>query len=266
MNHEMFSLVLDFERRLRAHNKPPSWAKILVADSCGEGDEYNKHKLDELERRLKRIIDGEHIAHILGYAYFLGRPFKVSSKVLIPRFDTEVIVQAVCATGAQSIVDWCTGSGCIGISVALDNPSARVLLLDISKQACQIAACNIQTHGVGQRVAVINADCRSTWPVTSVDCIVANPPYIPSGDPHMLDLIGQEPVLALDGGVDGMDFVNLFIRQATAYLNKGGYLVLECGYDQQEVVNAAVDKNIWSSSENLYDLSGRFRGIKLRRV
>ena len=82
----------------------------------------------------------------------------------------------------------------------------------------------------------------------------------------MLDLIGQEPVLALDGGVDGMDFVNLFIRQATAYLNKGGYLVLECGYDQQEVVNAAVDKNIWSSSENLYDLSGRFRGIKLRSV
>lgn len=179
----------------------------------------------------QRRISGEPIAYLLGKKEFFGRDFFVDSRVLVPRPDTEVLVAAALETGDSlnfppSIHDVCTGSGAVAVSIAAERPSWMVSASDISRDALQVAARNIAAHAP-EKVRLLEADLLSGIS-PPVDIIVANPPYVPSRETsELLSLGWGEPRIALDGGVDGLDFIRLLSLQAKSVLKPGGYVLIE---------------------------------------
>lgn len=193
-------------------------------------------QLDRISSALKRRAGGEPIQHILGNEEFMGLEFKVSGDVLIPRPETEILVEAVLKNlNPSRILDVGTGSGCIAVSLAKFIPGTQVDALDISHEALEVAKENAETHKV--KINFIQSDLFgscSLWPA-SYDLIVSNPPYVASGDIEGLQAeVRHEPRLALDGGRDGLDFYRRIIPGSLRYLKDGGYLVLEIGFDQKD--------------------------------
>ena len=194
-----------------------------------------------LERRLK----GEPLAYIAGSWEFYGLPFTVTPDVLIPRMDTEVLVactvKAVKAFGMKGrVLDLCCGSGCIACAVASELPAARVVAADISLPALDIARKNIKDNKLASRIITIHADAR-TWPPMSIgtfDIIASNPPYIASEEILTLDcsVRDHEPLGALDGGEDGLDFYRAIIKYWTITLRPNGMMMFEVGEGQADAV------------------------------
>ncbi len=181
-------------------------------------------------RRAKR----EPLQHILGSQEFCGLDFEVTADVLIPRHDTEVLVLQALALmpDARSILDIGTGSGCIAVSLAAKFPAAAVTATDISDAALEVARRNVLKHSV--TVELLHGSLFEPLAKRTFDLIVSNPPYIPT-----VDLAGLEPevreydpLAALDGGVDGLDFYRKIIPQAHLHLNRSGWLLLEAGCGQ----------------------------------
>ena len=188
---------------------------------------------------LKRRIKGEPIQYILGESEFMGLPFKVTRDVLIPRPETEILIETVLKYGPQKILELGTGTGCIAVSLAKFIPSVRIVALDISKGALIVAVENAERNGVLDKIEFklfdLLADNREFHKVQigNFDLIVSNPPYIRSSQIHGLaPEIQFEPRVALDGGEDGLDFYRKIIKNASSYLNKNGYLILEMGFGQ----------------------------------
>lgn len=191
-----------------------------------------------VEALLQRRLQGEPIAHILGEREFFGLPLKVTPDTLIPRPDTETLVEAALEkiNGAMSVLDLGTGSGAIALAIAKYAPSCKVVAVDASAGALAVAAENAATLQLNN-VQCVASHWFSRLPASKFDLIVSNPPYIESSDPHLQQGdLRFEPMSALASGIDGLQDIRQIVAQAPAYLNEGGWLMLEHGYNQADAV------------------------------
>lgn len=187
-----------------------------------------------LRELVKRRAEGIPLQHILGEVEFCGHIFTCDARALIPRPETELLVELVLkeSKAAASILDVATGSGVIGLSLALARPDIAVTLCDISTDALSLATANAMRHGIADKVKRKESDLIDS--VEGIfDVIVSNPPYIPTSDIGTLSReVQNDPVLALDGGPDGLRIVEKLIKASLARLSPGGLLALEIGHDQ----------------------------------
>lgn len=195
---------------------------------------------ERFEALVTRRERGEPVAYLTGKREFWSLEFIVSADVLIPRPETEHLVEAVVdflasRPGPQRILDLGTGSGAIAVSVARECTRAEVWATDVSTAALRVARENARRHGVGRRIRWLQGDLFAPLQglVESFDALVCNPPYIPSREMARLprDVGEWEPALALDGGADGMDFYRRIVREGAPHLQEGGLLALEVGAD-----------------------------------
>jgi release factor glutamine methyltransferase len=219
-------------------------AEYLLAHVLGKKKRIDlylefERPLGEAERAplrdlVKRRSEGIPLQHLLGTVEFCGRAFACDSRALIPRPETEQLVELVLKESASAIsfLDVGTGSGVIGLSLALARPEAQVTCGDISPDALALAAANRARHSLQDRVALIASDLLASI-AGPFDVIVANLPYIPAGDIAGLSReVRHDPSLALDGGSDGLLLVKRLAAEARPHLAPGGLLALEIGHDQ----------------------------------
>ena len=250
-------------------------ARLITAHACGKTKEAFLRDLalyssNECEQRVKDLIErrlnGEPMAYITGEWEFFGLPLEVTPDVLIPRSDTEVLVETAlrALVGRKMdarILDLCSGSGCIGCALAHELPAARVVQVDISDAALEIGRRNARRNRLN-RVIGLRADALKKPPMSigSFDLIVSNPPYVPSIEILTLDgsVRDFEPLGALDGGEDGLMFYRAIVRWWRPLLRPGGWLMFEVGEDQSDAVLALMRE---AGMENLYAVEDT-QGIK----
>ena len=218
----------------------------------------------QIEALAARRAAGEPTAYLLGAREFFGRTFRCSPAALIPRPETEHLVEHVLtlvATSAEAtILDVGTGTGCIAITLALERPIAQITALDVSSEALDLAREN------AANLAAINVEfIQSNWfsaiaPDAKFDFIVSNPPYIVPGDAHLSQGdLRFEPAIALADAIDGLESYRQLARGAMTNLKAGGWLVVEHGYDQGESVPALLKENGFTEVSTHSDLAGRPR-------
>ena len=217
---------------------------------------------------LARRLAGEPVAYIIGEWEFYGLTLDICRDVLIPRPDTETVVERAIEflkgkTGPIRILDLCAGSGCIGLALASQFPDAVVVLADWSEDALRVCRQNIRRCGMSGRVSSARVNALEAPPVllTEFDLIVSNPPYIPTGDLAGLDVSVRdyEPAMALDGGEDGLDFYRAIAKKWKNALNPGGRIIFEIGYDQAGAVAAILTENGYSGVETSKDPGDHWR-------
>ncbi len=217
--------------------------------------------------KVEKIIQGIPLQHITHQQEFMKMNFYVSKDVLIPRPDTEVLVEEVIKIAkkinAKKILDLCTGSGAIAISLAKYIPNSQITATDISHKALEIAEKNAKNNEVDKQIAFLYSDLLQQIPKEKYDMIVSNPPYIQRGLIKSLEEeVQKEPQIALDGGWDGLDFYRRIIKQADEYLKYGGYLCLEIGYDQKiDVIDLIEQEEKYTDTYGKKDLYGNDRVI-----
>ncbi|MHA7629583.1 peptide chain release factor N(5)-glutamine methyltransferase [Corallococcus sp. M7] len=225
----------------------------------------SKDELAAFKALIERRLAGEPTNYLTGAKEFYNRPFKVDARVLIPRPETELLVEAVLHAvpkdAPSRVLDVCTGSGCIAISVAAERPQATVLATDLSRDACALARENAQALGVAERVSVLEGDLFSPLPPDATfRVVVSNPPYIDSGDIAGLSAeVRREPRLALDGGPDGLVALRRVIQGARRVLEPGGLLALEMGETQGSAVLELLRAAGYSDARVEKDLERRER-------
>ena len=239
-----------------AWNIAPAWLIAHDTDPLAEA------QITAFDTLLARRLAGEPIAYLTGVREFYGRPFLVSPDVLIPRPDTELLVEQALARIpphlAVDVLDLGTGSGCIAISLALERPLARVTAVDRSPEALAIARSNADI--LNARVELLTSDWFHALAGRRFDLVVSNPPYIAAADPHLArGDVRFEPLTALAAGQDGFDDLRHLIHNARAHLKPGGTLLLEHGYDQSEAVKALLRETGFSHPRSWADLSGILR-------
>jgi release factor glutamine methyltransferase len=195
-------------------------------------------QLRPYKRLVHRRASNYPLPHLTGWVEFYGLKFEVTPEVLIPRPETETLVDLALARRPTSVVDVGTGSGCIAVSLAVHLPEAIGYAIDISPAALAVARRNVERHGVAERVRLMVGDVLNPRP-GPVDLIVSNLPYIPTGQRASLpaSVRDHEPWLALDGGADGLDLIRRLLAQAPAVLLPGGGLLVEIGADQGETAS-----------------------------
>lgn len=234
-------------------------------------DVLSSGQLDSFRRAIERRASGEPSQYISGSQDFYGRTFKVSPAVLIPRPETELLVEAALDVMSENsvICDVGTGSGCIAITLMCERSNARGVAVDISDSALAIAKENALEFDVNSRLVFAVSDCFESLPENSAkfDVIVSNPPYISRAavDGLQREVKDYEPLIALSPGPDGLTTVRRLITEAPKHLQKDGYLLLEIGYDQGEAVQRLIDPKIWQLVEIRPDLQGIPRIVVLRR-
>lgn len=217
--------------------------------------------------KVEKIIQGIPLQHITHQQEFMKMNFYVSKDVLIPRPDTEVLVEEVIKIAkkinAKKILDLCTGSGAIAISLAKYIPNSQITATDISHKALEIAEKNAKNNEVDKQIAFLYSDLLQQIPKEKYDMIVSNPPYIQRGLIKSLEEeVQKEPQIALDGGWDGLDFYRRISKQADEYLKYGGYLCLEIGYDQKiDVIDLIEQEEKYTDTYGKKDLYGNDRVI-----
>jgi len=193
---------------------------------------------------IKRRLAGEPVAYLVSEHEFWGLPFHVDANVLVPRPDTETVVEVARAArpdrkAACRVLDLCTGSGAIAIALAKELPAATIVATDVSEAAAALARRNAERNGFAERIDVRRGDLWEPVAGETFDLITANPPYIASAViPTLSAEVKREPVIALDGGSDGLAFYDRICAKAREHLVAGGALVVEHGYDQAEAVRA----------------------------
>lgn len=209
---------------------------------------------------LARRESGEPVAYLLGVREFYGRDFQVSPAVLIPRPETELIVdlvrERVPAGAALAILDLGTGSGALAVTLALELPSATVTAVDFSSAALGVARANAEA--LGARVRFVESDWFAALAVGErFEVIVSNPPYVADGDPHLADGdVRFEPASALASGPAGLDDIVRIVAAAPAFLTPGGWLLLEHGYDQAAAVRELLLAGGFAEVASARDLAG----------
>ena len=230
-------------------------ARLIAATAAGKSTEkllrdMRYYATDEVERRAEEMVQrrlaGEPVAYITGVWEFRGLPMEVSRDVLIPRVDTEVLAETAIKylkdTGRLDarVLDLCSGTGCIGCAIAAELPRVRVVLSDVSPEAMEISRRNVSRNGLDGRISFLPADVMKLPPLMtgSFDLVVSNPPYIPTMEILTLDpsVRDYEPVWALDGGEDGLDFYRAILKNWALVIRQGGELMFEVGEDQAERV------------------------------
>lgn len=203
-------------------------------------EEVSKNYEEDYLKELGKIINGMPLQYITHKQEFMGLDFYVDENVLIPQPDTEVLVEEAIKliknNESAKVLDLCTGSGAIAVSIAKYSKNTKVIASDISKKALEVANKNVINNNV-QNVKLLQSDMFENLKNYKFDFIVSNPPYIESNTIKNLSKeVKNEPKLALDGGKDGLDFYRIILKEAYKYLNKNGYLLLEIGYDQGEKI------------------------------
>ena len=240
-------------------NKPRQY--LIVYDN----EEVGKKEQWEYFVNIDKLINGVPLQHITHQQEFMKMDFYVDENVLIPRPDTEILVEEVIKIAGKmqqpKILDLCTGSGAIAISIAKNVPNAEVYAIDISPKAIDVAKKNAKELDVN--VNFVKSNLFAKLNKTKFDIIVSNPPYIKKDVMKLLSKeVKKEPELALDGGIDGLDFYRKITQQAMEYLKFGSYLCYEIGYDQKDDVIDIINKQ--GNYSNTYckkDLGGNDRVI-----
>ena len=231
-----------------------------------EEDELTAEQQSEYESTVHKRAEHVPLQYIIGEQEFMGLKFKVNSNVLIPRQDTETLVEEALriAKPGMRVLDLCTGSGCIIISLAKNVADISCTGSDISKQALLVAKENAKANEV--EVEWERSDLFENISGT-FDLIVSNPPYIPTGEIPGLMPEGRdfEPVDALDGKEDGLYFYRIITEKSPEYLTSDGYLYFEIGYDQGEAVSAMMRQCGYTQGEVIKDLAGNDRVVKGRK-
>ncbi len=217
---------------------------------------------EAVERRKTRIP----LQYILGVQSFMGLDFFCGEGVLIPRFDTETLVEAVLEKDKtekfSTAIELCTGTGCISASLAHYGSFSRIYASDISEDALVLAEKNIGNLGLGQRITLLRGSLWEPFNGIKADAVIANPPYITTDEIEKLDMeVLHEPRLALDGGPDGLLFYRQIIKGAKEHLNDGGFIFFETGFDQKEAVSKLLKEAGFTDIETKNDLGGNHRVV-----
>lgn len=262
--------------RLRETSDTPALdARILLGDVLKKDALYLLTHREELVNEAQETIflakveerrEGKPIAYLIGTKEFMGFSFKITEDTLIPRPDTELLVleavEQIKQRRYEKILDLCTGSGAIGLSIAKILEFTNVTLSDINKEALLVSMENGEKLGVDKRVGYIRSDLFQEI-TERYDLITSNPPYISREDYGDLShgVRDFEPELALYGGEDGLEFYKKISSQASKYLNPEGMIIFEIGYDQRQEVENMLRKNGYKNIKTLKDLSGRDRVV-----
>ena len=253
-------------------------AQTLLAHALGKDRTYliinfNQQLSDQLLTEYSALIarraTGEPLQYILGYQAFYGLEFEVTPDVLIPRPETELIVEETLRLAANlatpTIIDVGTGSGCIAVTLARELEGAQVIATDISAAALSIARRNAVRNGVVSRIEFIENDLLSGV-LHEADFIVSNPPYIAEDEMPTLqrEVRDWEPQMALTDFGDGLQFYRRLLAEAPSHLTPGGHLIFEMGYQQAETIKAFVDRAVWHEPKALHDLQGIARTFVLK--
>lgn len=256
-------------------------AQLLLAEVLGLGERearawlraHDTDRIDETQHQryqalLQRRRTGEPVAYLLGRKEFHGLMLQVGPEVLVPRPDTELLVdwalEILQGRAAPRVLDLGTGSGAIAVALAHARPDALVSAVDVSAQALHVALSNAARLGVHLR------GLQGSWwqalpeGEAPFDLVVSNPPYIAEGDPHLADL-SHEPLLALTSGPDGLDALRTIIAGAAGHLRAGAWLLLEHGHDQAEAVQALLTQAGFEAVSSRCDLAGHRRCTGGRR-
>ena len=225
----------------------------------------------ECERRIQDRLTGTPLQYITGVQEFMGLPIRVNKNVLIPRLDTEVVVEEALKIIEEKgwtrpdVLDMCTGSGAIGVAIAAKAEGSIVTMADISEEALKTAMSNASLNNVNRKCVFLRGDLFDALPADrEYDMIICNPPYIKSEeiDRLSIEVRGHEPRLALDGGTDGLDYYRRIAEDAGSHLRTGGVLVLEIGYDQAGSVKRILGKaRRYTDIHKIRDLTGLDRAI-----
>ena len=230
---------------------------------------------------VDRRASGEPVQYIIGTQEFMGLRFQVDERVLIPRQDTEVLVERAIEElktvkrpmGGLEVLDLCCGSGAIAVSLAYYVPKLKITAADVSKGALDVARENAGGYAPARGIEFVQSDLFGAFPKNrkgegkkKFDLIVTNPPYIPSEVIPTLqrEVARHEPMLALDGGETGLDFYMKILAEAPCYLKKNGLLMMEIGHDQAEAVCALAQGGGGFDTEVLKDLAGHDRVVMCR--
>lgn len=246
-------------------------ARLLMQFTLNKSRQYiivnDQQKLESMEEnkyfnRIKKMKEGIPLEHIIHQKEFMKLNFYVDEKVLIPRQDTEILVEEVIKiaknTNANEILDLCTGSGAIAISLAKYLNNSHITAIDVSVDALQIAKKNAINNGVQNQITFINSDMFTELKNKKFDIIVTNPPYIKKHVINDLEIqVKKEPYIALDGGEDGLKFYRKIIKESYEYLKYKGYLCMEIGFDQKiDVIELIENEEKFEntySKKDLYD-------------
>ena len=228
----------------------------------------------ELERRVRELtarhLAGEPVAYLIGEWEFYGLPLDISKEVLIPRPDTEVLVDQalpyVQSLGNCRVLDLCAGSGCVGLAVAANVPACRVVLGELSEGALRVCKQNVRRNSLNARVTCVSVNALEP-PASALwdfDIIACNPPYIPTGDIPGLDVSVRdyEPHMALDGGADGLDFYRAVTQKWKSALRLGGSLIFEVGIGQAPSVEDILARNGFEGIQTTADTQGIWRVVE----
>ena len=231
-------------------------AKLIIEHVCKidkntilvhEDDEVDKEKCFVYRESIDQICKGKPVQYVINKQEFMGLNFYVDEDVLIPQPDTEILVEEVISEYKDSecmILDLCTGSGAIGISLAKYIDKSKIVASDISEKAIQISKLNAEKNSVWKRMKFVESNMFENILETEFDAIVSNPPYIETDVIDDLSIqVKNEPYMALDGGLDGLKFYRIIAEEAWKHIKDQGKLFLEIGYNQRAAVEDILNKN-----------------------
>ena len=255
---------------------PKNKARMLLQATLKKSREYlmiyDNKEVENIDRdryikNVKRLILGEPLQYITGIQEFMKLNFLVTKDVLIPRPDTEILVEEVIRKAENIsnpvILDLCTGSGAIAVSLAKYIKNVHICAVDISSKALEIAIKNAELNGVKNNIEFIESNLFDKIKERKFDIIVSNPPYIETETIKTLSKdVQSEPKIALDGGKDGLDFYRKIADSGSKYLNRQGYICLEIGYNQRIAVRQILEnKKRYVNINCIKDLCGNDRVI-----
>ena len=238
-------------------------------------DLITREKQQSFRECVARRAEGEPLQYITGRQAFFGLDFEVTKDVLIPRPETELLVETALTlvdkgTAAPYICDVGTGSGCIAVALLHENQRATAVGIDLSIEGIQVARRNAVRHSVAARVSFLVADCLSALGrgKPMFDLVVSNPPYVAASalDGLQREVRDHEPRLALTPGVDGLTIIRRLLVDSVAFVKTGGHLLMEIGFDQGEAVERLIDRTSWKLLGIHEDLQGIPRVLVLQKT
>jgi release factor glutamine methyltransferase len=235
-------------------------------------EEITEPIYEEFIRLIRRRAAGEPLQYITGHQEFYGLDFEVNRDVLIPRPETEFLVERVIALArnliAPVIADIGTGSGCIAVALAVNIPHARILATDISPSAIKVARANARLHRVEERIEFLTGDLLAPLAGRegAIDILASNPPYVPASRPDLVqrEVREWEPDVALFGGEEGLDFYRRLLNEAVPFVKEGGWMVCEIGYSQLASIREMIGPE-WNLVEVNSDLQAIPRTLTIRK-